>query len=126
MLGCPLADLTGGNWERAERVDDPKAGPVVIGHLRVAATLATKIVSKSGTRGLFSTRLHKSTEKPQVAWIPKAKDESTEDYFRRVAAEAQTRRVPQAFRQGGMSNLGLIGVQASEFDKSAVAISYGS
>ncbi|CAE7900186.1 unnamed protein product, partial [Symbiodinium microadriaticum] len=51
MLGCPLADLTGGNWERAERVDDPKAGPVVIGHLRVAATLATKIVSKSGTRG---------------------------------------------------------------------------
>ena len=120
LLECPLADLTGGTWER---ISD-KSGSVVVGHLRVSRSLAHKIVNLSGTRALFATRLDKAVERPQVAWVPKPKDESTEDYLRRVAAEAQTRRVSQVFRQGfrqgGMSNLGLSGVPASEFDKSAV------
>ncbi|CAE7280364.1 yfnA, partial [Symbiodinium sp. CCMP2456] len=52
LLGCPLADLTGGTWER---ISD-KSGSVVVGHLRVSTSLAQKIVNLSGSRALFATR----------------------------------------------------------------------
>ena len=122
LLGWPLADLTGGTWER---ISD-KSGSVVVGHLRVPASLANKIVNFSGTRALFV-----SSAKPRnplrSRGSPSLRTNPPRTIFevRRVAAEANTRRVAQVFRQGGMSNLGLSGVSTSEFDK-AVAIGSGS
>ena len=111
MLGCPLSTLTGGSWEHTEH----KQSKVLVGHLRLTSTEADRVAALSGTRGLFATKLTSLDSRPEVAWIPRAKDESIEEYMRRVAGEAHKRKVPQAIRQGGGSDLGLVGVSASEF-----------
>ena len=57
LLECPLADLTGGTWER---ISD-KSGNVVVGHLRVSRSLAHKIVNLSGTRAAPSSKTKASS-----------------------------------------------------------------
>ena len=77
--------------------------------------MANRAIKLSGSRAIFATIVHKTDTCSDVRWVPKPKDEPSEDYARRVAAEAAKRSVPQAFRQGGGSDLGLVGVQQSEF-----------
>ena len=111
LLGCPTATLTGGSWESFAH----KQNCVVVGHLRVDIGLANRAIKLSGSGALFATIVHKTDSRSDVCWVPKPKDEPSEDYVRRVAAEASKRSVPQAFRQGGGSDLGLVGVQQLEF-----------
>lgn len=108
LLSEPVATLTGGNWQK---LDHPR-GPLLVGHVRVPEQFAQKVCALSGKRGLFATIVN-SNRQP-VAWCPKAKEVDDHTYFRAACAEALRRGVALAFRQGGQSDIGLVGVDPKE------------
>ena len=82
---------------------------MLVGHIRVPELLANKVCSCSGKRGLFATTVVKAG-RASVAWISRKKDTDDKAYFRSASAEASSRGVSLAFRQGGQADIGLIGV----------------
>ena len=81
LAQCSVSTLTGGRWERVIH----KHGSFLIAHLRVSKDLASRIISHSGTDGLFATQVP-SRDFPQdpVAWVPRKQAMSGEDYFKFV------------------------------------------
>ena len=110
-VGCRCCVLTGGGWHRQTH----KQGCTLTGHLRVPQSLADKLVQCSAKRGLFVSVQSPGTPKLPVAWLPKDKGMSSEDYLLYVQAEATRRKLPIALRQGGGNDLGLIGADQLEY-----------
>eukprot|EP00435_Cladocopium_sp_Y103_P075810 s59_g65.t1 len=108
LLSEPVATLTGGNWQKLAH---PR-GPLLVGHIRVPEPFAQKVCSLSGKRGLFATLV--TSDRQPVAWCPRPKDVDDQAYFRSTSAEALRRGVSLAFRQGGQSDIGLVGVNPNE------------
>ena len=110
FIGCQTAHLTGGNWQAVQHAH----GRILIGHVRVSPVIANKLVAASGRQALFATIADKTAEKKSVVWFPKEKLDN-ESYFRKVLTQGQSQKVPLAIRQGGASDLGLVGVNKGEF-----------
>ena len=106
QLNIPASSLTGGNWQELNL----KHGKMMIAHIRTTADIAQKATSHSGFQGFFATTLpgpHSPRDK--VVWVPRKSDESIEHYFRSACALAAKHKKPMAIRQGGSSDLGLVG-----------------
>ena len=110
-LPCQVSFLTGGNWEQAQL----RSGSLTVGHVRVQKELADRLLALSGRQGIFLTVLDKEAPRSNVAWLPKSKDCSPEEHFRVALELAESRKLPLCFRQGGGSDLGLLGADPSEF-----------
>ena len=111
-VGCQAALLTGGNWQVVQHAH----GRILIGHLRVSPELAKKLVAASGRHALFATLVDKTAEKKPVWWVPRAKLDQ-ENYFRQCLTEAQAQKISLALRQGGGSDIGLVGASADACSK---------
>lgn len=114
LAQCSVSTLTGGRWERVIH----KHGSFLIAHLRVSKDLASRIISHSGTDGLFATQVP-SRDFPQdpVAWVPRKQAMSGEDYFKFVQGLSKSKGLPLAIRQGGQADLGLINGKQSDFPR---------
>ena len=114
LAQCSVSKLTGGRWERAVY----KHGSFLIAHLRISKDLASRMISHSGTDGLFATMVP-SSGFPQdpVAWIPRKQAMSPEDYFKFVQGLSKSKGLPIAIRQGGQADLGLINGKQSDFPR---------
>lgn len=105
LVAEPVASFTGGTWER---LATPR-GQLLIAHIRTSESLANKVCSLSGRRGLFATVVQKQGRAP-VSWQFRSKEATDETYFRAAEKEAQQHKVPLALRQGGPHDVGLIGI----------------
>ena len=95
-LGCRTTNLCGGNWQNVQH----KHGNIIIGHLKVTQDLANKMLSVSGRRALFFTTVSREAKGP-VAWLPKAKDCSVEEYYKIAVAKAGEKLAPTKHRYQG-------------------------
>jgi hypothetical protein len=113
-VGCQASLLTGGRWEVATHPH----GRILIGHLKVTEELAQRLAKVSGTQALFVAVLNQTNQK-EVAWLPRAKQE-TEAYFRQSLTRAQAAKMPLVLRQGGGSDLGIVGMSQREVSANLV------
>ena len=102
-VGCQASLLTGGRWEVASHPH----GKILIGHVKVAEELAQKLAQVSGIQALFVALNHQGQK--EVAWLPRAK-QPAEAYFRQSLTRAQAAKMPLVSRQGGGSDLGVVGM----------------
>lgn len=85
---------------------------MLVGHIRAPEHFAQKACALSGKRGLFATVV--TSNRQPVAGCPKTKEVDDHTYFRAASAEALRRGASLPFRQGGQSDLGLVGVDPKE------------
>lgn len=109
MTGLQASTFTGGRWEIAKHGH----GSILIGHVKMTKEQADKCLPLSGRNALFVTQVPLVDNKKAVAWIPR-NSAPLEEYFRQAFTQAQARKAPLVLRQGGGSDLGLLGVEASE------------
>ena len=107
-VGCKTSLLTGGRWEVANHPH----GRILIGHVKVNESLAEKIHKISGREALFVALLG-AGDKSSVAWLPRAK-QTSEDYFKQSLTRAQAHGSALVLRQGGGSDLGVVGLSQKE------------
>ena len=111
VTGCKVSSLTGGHWQRTTQ----RQGQVLVGHIRVHGSLAEKLAQHSGHRGVMCLQLLSSVGRLEVAWLPREKGFTDEDYWMYAQSCSMRRQLPIAFRQGGGSDLGLAGADPAEF-----------
>ena len=102
LASATQGQLTGGEWKRNYTTH----GTQLQGHIRVRKELADELLRHSGNRALFITQCGSRQHQAKVKWHKKLKDESHEDYFRRIEQVAQTESMPIRFRTGGAADLG--------------------
>lgn len=112
MTGCQASSFTGGRWEIATHAH----GKILIGHVKMTKVQADKCLPLSGRNALFVTQVPPEDGRKGVAWIPR-NAAPLEEYFRQALTQAQTRKAPLVIRQGGGSDLGIVGVDPAEFSK---------
>ena len=84
-------------------------------HIRVAGSLADRVVANSGHRGIIAVKLGPQASKSKVAW---SREESDAEYLVRTQSLACEQKLPLAFRQGGGHDLGLVGGDPGTFQRS--------
>ena len=110
-IHCPTHILTGGSWQQIQH----KHGMFLVAHLRVSFEVADRLVQVSGVRGLFIAVLPSADkERTKVTWVNKKPDMNSETYYHFVKQLAEEKKVPIALRQGGGSDLGLVGIKEGE------------
>ena len=108
LAGCPAHVLTGGNWDLVSQ----RHSDFLIGHLRLSAKLGDQLEALSGKRGIFFSVLPtKDRSRAQVTWIQKRQDMNAEAYFLYARQISDKTGRPLALRQGGSSDIGVIGAQ---------------
>eukprot|EP00435_Cladocopium_sp_Y103_P072435 s132_g40.t1 len=104
--------LTGGNWQSVQH----KKGPMLVGHLRLPLDVATAVTAFSGQKAIFLGILPcKHFDPKKVVWIPRKAELNEESYFSYCKEQSIGKKLPLAFRQGGGSDLGLVGGNAMDF-----------
>ena len=97
LASKPVADFLGARWSQ----QDKQGISQLVAFLRLKPDVATKLVSLSGSKGLFISRVdpkNPSVEKP--FWVPRNASESDETYHRRVCSLQVQRQQPVIHRFG--------------------------
>ena len=96
--------MLGGQWA----LQTTGKSTQLVGHLRVRATDAPRLVKNSGSHGIFVSEVPKNpADRINVAWIRKlTPEESPENYHRRCLALKATRKQPCITRGGGGHDIG--------------------
>lgn len=102
LSNATRGQLANGEWKRNYTTQ----GTQLQGHIKVRKALADELLAHSGNRALFITQCGNRQQQPKVKWHKKLKDESHENYFRRVEQTAQAESKPIRFRTGGAADLG--------------------
>ena len=102
LSNATRGQLTNGEWKR----NCTTQGTQLQGHIKVRKALADELLAHSGNRALFITQCGNRQQQLKVKWHKKLKDESHENYFRRVEQTAQAESKPIRFRTGGAADLG--------------------
>ena len=112
-VACPVASLTGGRWEKVSH----RHGKFLIAHIRTSKKIADKICESSGHQALFATTLpcKLAPTRSTVTWIPRSENMTAEVYWNYVKKQSELKKCPMAIRQGGNSDLGLIGANPQDF-----------
>ena len=110
-VACPVASLTGGRWEKVSH----RHGNFLIAHVRTSKKIADMICESSGH--LFATTLpcKLAPTRSSVTWIPRSENMTAEVYWNYVKKQSDLKKCPMAIRQGGNSDLGLIGASPQDF-----------
>jgi hypothetical protein len=108
---APVHKFTGGYWQKVSH----KHGTIYIAHLRLPSSLGDKLVQLSGKRGIFVSKMPTRDEpRKQVIWIEKPLGTETETYFQTAKKLADSSNLPMALRQGGNSDIGLVGAKEGD------------
>lgn len=112
-VACPVASLTGGRWEKVSH----RHGNFLIAHVRTSKKIADMICESSGHQALFATTLPctLAPTRSSVTCIPRSENMTAEVYWNYVKNQSELKKCPMAIRQGGNSDLGLIGANPQDF-----------
>ena len=102
----------------------PGKDPAVVGFLQVPESETQNVLSKSGFRGAFFSPLPpKGGVAPQVTpikWLPREKGVCSGAYLGTAKKDALAEGLSLAYRKGGRSNLGIVGLAPVKLDDSQV------
>ena len=92
---------------------------VLVGYCNVPQTAVEKVLKRSGEGGVFVAQLQKDIiRKPPATWYGQNKEETSIDFFNRVAEIAKAANVPMSWRRGSGLCLGVQVEDPAERNKS--------
>ena len=102
----------------------PGKEPVVVGFLQVPESATQNVLSRSGFRGAFFSPLPpKGGGAPQtipIKWLVREKGICSGAYLATAKKDALAESMPLAYRKGGRSNLGIVGLAPAKVEDAQI------
>ena len=99
----PTSKWMGGKWQK-QCIQNQE---LIVGFIPMLEKDITDFLPLSGTHGIFLNKLDEANTRRSIQWQKPLPDETTEIFYTRCLAQAQTSKQPLLFRKGSHTDLGV-------------------